>query len=73
MTVKISRIILKNRIPLLIVVGLLTAFMAYNGKEISLSYENTSILSEKDSAMIGYREFNQIVAIPLHVQCTGNL
>jgi len=59
MTVKISKIILKNRIPLLIIVGILTVFMAYQGKNISLSYENTSILSEKDSAMIGYKQFKQ--------------
>jgi len=38
----------------------MTAFMAYKGKDVRLSYENTSILPEKDSTRIEYNEFRKL-------------
>ena len=38
----------------------MTAFMAYKGKDVKLSYENTSLLPEKDSTRIEYLEFKKL-------------
>jgi len=56
----ISRFILKNRIFLIVILAILTAFMAYKGKDVALSYENTSLLPEKDSTRIEYMEFRKM-------------
>ena len=56
----ISRFILKHRTLLVIVLALLTAFMAYKGKDVRLSYENGSLLPEKDSTRIKYVEFKDL-------------
>lgn len=37
-----------------------TAFMAYKGKDVKLSYENTSLLPDKDSTKIEYQEFKKL-------------
>lgn len=56
----ISRFILKHRTLIIIVLLLLTAFMAYNAKDVKLSYENSSLLPEKDSTRIEYQEFKRL-------------
>lgn len=56
----ISRFILKNRTFLIVILALATAFMAYMGKDVKLSYENTSLLPEKDSTRIEYVEFKKL-------------
>jgi hypothetical protein len=56
----ISRFILKHRTFLIVLLALLTAFMGYKGKDASLSYENSSLLPEKDSTRIEYLEFKKL-------------
>lgn len=56
----ISRFILKHRTFLIILLALLTAFMGYKGKDAALSYENASLLPEKDSTRIEYLEFKKL-------------
>jgi len=56
----ISRFILKHRTFLIILLALLTAFMGYKGKDAALSYENTSLLPEKDSTRIDYLKFKKL-------------
>jgi predicted RND superfamily exporter protein len=56
----ISRFILKNRTLLIVILALLTAFMAFKGKSVQLSYENNSMLPEKDSTRIEYQEFKKL-------------
>jgi len=53
----ISRFILKHRTFLIVTLSLLTAFMAYKGQHVVLSYENNSMLPEKDSTRIEYQAF----------------
>ena len=60
MFVHISRFILKNRILLIVILTLSTAFMAYMGKDVKLSYENTSMLPDNDSTKIEYQEFKNL-------------
>ena len=60
MFVHVSRFILKNRILLIAFLTICTAFMAYKGQDVKLSYENTSLLPEKDSTRIEYNEFKKL-------------
>ncbi len=57
MFTKLSRIILRNRISLIVLISVFTAYMAYEARNVKLSYENTSMLSMRDSAMIEYQKF----------------
>ncbi|MBC8004271.1 MAG: MMPL family transporter [Verrucomicrobia bacterium] len=56
----ISRFILKNRILLIVILALSTAFMAYKGKDVKLSYENSSLLPDRDSTKLEYLEFKKL-------------
>ena len=56
----ISRFILKHRTFLIVVLLLLTIFMGYKGKNAALSYENASLLPEKDSTRMEYLEFKKL-------------
>ncbi len=56
----ISRFILKHRTLLIVILTLATVFMAYKGKDVKLSYENTPLLPEKDNTRIEYSEFKKL-------------
>lgn len=56
----LARFILRHRTLLIIALALLTIFMAYKGKDATLSYENASLLPEKDSTRIQYAEFKAL-------------
>ena len=60
MFTKISRIILRNRIPIITVLAAFTAFMGYEAQNVKLSYENASLLGSKDSAMVDYQKFKNL-------------
>ncbi|MBU0764464.1 MAG: MMPL family transporter [Bacteroidetes bacterium] len=53
----IIRTILRNRIAILVVLGLFTAFMAWMARDTGLAYEFAQILPETDSTRIKYDEF----------------
>ncbi len=53
----IARIILRNKISLLIGVAIATAFMGYKASEIKISYQFARILPTDDSANIQYQDF----------------
>ncbi len=55
MWVKIARLILRNKAVMLTLIGLITAFMAYRGVNVKLSYEYASMLPKKNTA---YKEYN---------------
>ena len=57
MFTKISRIILRNRILIIAILLGFTAYMGYEAQSVKLSYENTSLLGAKDSAMVEYQKF----------------
>ena len=56
----LARFILKNRALLIVVLTLLTAFMAFKGKDVKLSYDNNPLLPEKDSTRIEYAQFKKL-------------
>jgi len=51
------RTILRNRITILVLIGLITVFMGYMATKVRLQYENTSILPSNDSTNIVYKNF----------------
>ncbi len=53
----IARIILKNRIPILILLFLATVFMGYNARHIQMSYQYAPLLPEDDPAYKQYESF----------------
>ena len=59
MFIKFSTVIFRNRALLIVLITLFTAFMAYKAVNVKLSYESSSLLSEKDSVMLDYLQFKQ--------------
>ncbi len=55
----IVRIILRYRVAVLVVIGLLTVFMAYKGKDIKMSYEMARMLPSSDPASVEYEKFRK--------------
>jgi predicted RND superfamily exporter protein len=53
----IVRLILRNRIGILIGIGLLTIFMGYEGSGIKMSYEMARMLPKADSINVEYEKF----------------
>lgn len=56
---RLSSFILRYRVLLLILIVLFTAFMAFTGRKIEMSYVFAEMLPEKDSASIEYEKFIQ--------------
>ena len=57
MWIKFSRIILRNRLIILIVLGLITMFMAYRVQFVSMSYQLAQMLPKSDNTHIEYEKF----------------
>ena len=53
------RFILRNRLFILIGIGVLTIFMAYMGSKIKMSYEMARMLPSTDSINIKYEQFKK--------------
>lgn len=57
---KISGIILRNRLTILIVVGILTAIMGFLAKDAKMSYQMAQMLPKTDSTSIEYEKFKAL-------------
>ena len=57
MWLKVSGIILRNKILLLTVLLAITVFLGYHAKNVEMSYEYASLLPKKDQAFKDYRKF----------------
>lgn len=55
----VVRLILRNRMAILIVIGLLTVFMGWKGSGIKMSYEMARLLPESDPITQDYEHFKQ--------------
>ncbi len=53
------RLILRNRLSILIIIGLLTIFMGYMGSDIKMSYEMARMLPSNDPINIEYEDFKK--------------
>lgn len=54
-----SRLILRNRITILVVLALCTVFMGYNAQFTEITYEFPKLLPDDDSTLIAQNEFNE--------------
>ena len=69
----VSRFILKHRAILIVILSLLTIFMGYKGKDVVLSYENNSMLPEKDSTRMEYQKFKTLFGEDGNVIVVGTI
>ncbi len=53
------RLILRNRLQILVVIFAITAFMSFMGRDVKLSYEMTRILPASDTTYIIYENFKK--------------
>ena len=60
MWIKLSRLILRNRILLLTVLGVITVFLGYHARKVEMSYEYASLLPKKDQAYKDYQNFVKV-------------
>jgi uncharacterized protein len=56
---KIVGIILRNRVVILIIIALITAFMGYKATQVKLSYEMARMLPENDKNQVSYEKFKK--------------
>ena len=56
---RIARIILRNRLVMLISLGVITVAMAVLSFQVKLSYETAKILPDDDSTLVAYQKFKQ--------------
>ncbi len=55
----IARIILRNRIAILVVIGLITVLMGYKATSVKIRYDFAALLPLTDSTLINYKAFKQ--------------
>ncbi len=60
MWVKLSHIIIKNRLLLLLILGAITVFMGYKARTVTMSYELAKVVPMKDPDMIKFMEFKAL-------------
>lgn len=57
MWLKVSGIILRNKILLLFILAVITIFWGYHARNVTMSYEQSPLLPKKDPAFKDYRHF----------------
>ncbi|MCY1721120.1 MMPL family transporter [Prolixibacteraceae bacterium Z1-6] len=60
MWIKVSRIILRNKILLLSILAVITIFFGYMARNVEMSYEYASLLPKKDQAYKDYQKFVEV-------------
>ncbi len=68
---KLSKIILRNRLAILIIVGLITLGMSYFAQFAKMSYKMAQILPKTDSTYINYEKFKSTFGIDGSVVVIG--
>ena len=73
MWTRLSHIVLKYRLLLIVIIALITVFMAYKGKDVQFSYSLSSVVPKSDPDMKFFKKFKKtfgadgnILAIGLH-------
>lgn len=57
MWTKLAHIVLKFRLSLIIIIGIVTLFMAYQAKDLVMSYELAQTVPDNDPDMVEFRQF----------------
>ncbi|MEJ2594753.1 MAG: RND family transporter, partial [bacterium] len=53
------RLILRNRVAILVIIGLLTIFMAWKGSQVQMSYEMARMLPKDNPYNVEYENFKK--------------
>lgn len=56
---KVARVILVNRLAILIVIGLITVFMASQATKVKTTYTVAQLLPDEDTTLLQYQEFKE--------------
>lgn len=59
MWAKIARFIIINRLYLILAIGLVTVFMAYQGRKLEMTYDFAKVVPDDDEDLIYYEKFKQ--------------
>jgi len=57
MWLKLSSIILRNKILIISILTIITLFMSYHARKVEMSYDYASLLPKKDPAYVDYQRF----------------
>jgi uncharacterized protein len=60
MWIRVSRIILRNKIILLSILALITIFLGYHAQKVEMSYEYASMLPKEDQAFQDNQKFIEV-------------
>lgn len=71
MWAQIANIILKYRITLMVILGLITVFMGYKSKDIQWSYDMVNIVPENDPDQQYFKEFKEIFGEDGNIMAIG--
>ncbi len=71
MWVKLARLILRNRLTLLVVLGLTTGFMLWNAVQVKMSYEGTQLIPADDPDFVAYEKFRQTFGVDGNIMVVG--
>ena len=70
---KLSHIIIKYRLFLLIFLGIVTVFMAHNARQVKWSYDLANVVPEDDPEMISFQEFKHLFGEDANIIAIGVL
>ncbi len=59
MWTKLAHIVLKNRLALIIILGIITAFMAYKAKDVQFTYSFFTPVPAEDPDMMYFTKFKE--------------
>lgn len=71
MWIKLARIILRNRLSLLIVLGLLTGVLLYHAVQVRMSYEGNQLIPADDPAFEAYEKFRATFGVDGNIMVVG--
>jgi uncharacterized protein len=71
MWTKLVRIILRNRLAILIAIAIITTFMGWKASSVRMSYDNTRMLPADDSTYLDYLNFKSLYGEDGNVMVIG--
>ncbi|MBS0000766.1 MAG: hypothetical protein KFF73_17420, partial [Cyclobacteriaceae bacterium] len=73
MWIKLAHIVLKFRLSLIIFLGIVTAFMAYQAKDLEMSYEFAQAVPMNDPDMVQFMQFKKQFGEDANILAIGML
>jgi predicted RND superfamily exporter protein len=70
---RVSHIIIKYRLFLLIFLGIITVFMAHNARQVKWSYDLANVVPKDDPEMVGFQEFKKLFGEDANIIAIGVL